>query len=252
VLINREPLPHLKPDVELLGNCDAIVNQLCSMLDQGGQDWTDPVHAGILRQIDDLPPLPEPDQPSGEEEPPSSPSWQPKQRVSMSSRLPANTFLFVPPNRYVFPGAEVFENDDDDDDEMSSSSCSSSVNGDDQPDRTESDLNDSADQPSAAETHPLLEATHQVGPSSIQGSSHSTTVATAAEAESTKSSEVTQGQHTSALALVEPSAMIPADDGQVEVPVTAVDAPIVAVDAPVVAAGFVVQSQPPPPPPSLN
>ena len=31
ILINREPLPHLTPDVELLGDCDGIVNQICSM-----------------------------------------------------------------------------------------------------------------------------------------------------------------------------------------------------------------------------
>jgi len=31
ILINREPLPHLTPDVELLGDCDGIINQICSM-----------------------------------------------------------------------------------------------------------------------------------------------------------------------------------------------------------------------------
>jgi len=32
VLINREPLRHLNFDVELLGNCDVIVNELCHRL----------------------------------------------------------------------------------------------------------------------------------------------------------------------------------------------------------------------------
>ncbi|XP_076830029.1 NAD-dependent protein deacetylase sirtuin-1 isoform X2 [Brachyhypopomus gauderio] len=32
VLINREPLPHLNFDVELLGDCDVIVNELCHQL----------------------------------------------------------------------------------------------------------------------------------------------------------------------------------------------------------------------------
>ncbi|KAK2824032.1 hypothetical protein Q5P01_021207 [Channa striata] len=32
VLINREPLPHLNFDVELLGDCDVIVNELCHRL----------------------------------------------------------------------------------------------------------------------------------------------------------------------------------------------------------------------------
>ena len=31
ILINREPLSHLTPDVELLGDCDGIINQICSM-----------------------------------------------------------------------------------------------------------------------------------------------------------------------------------------------------------------------------
>lgn len=31
ILINREPLPHLTPDVELLGDCDGIINQICTM-----------------------------------------------------------------------------------------------------------------------------------------------------------------------------------------------------------------------------
>ena len=31
ILINREPLPHLTPDVELLGDCDGIINQICHM-----------------------------------------------------------------------------------------------------------------------------------------------------------------------------------------------------------------------------
>ena len=37
ILINREPLPHLNFDVELLGDCDVIVSELCSRL-----GWTLP------------------------------------------------------------------------------------------------------------------------------------------------------------------------------------------------------------------
>lgn len=33
ILINREPLPHLNFDVELLGDCDVVVNELCRALD---------------------------------------------------------------------------------------------------------------------------------------------------------------------------------------------------------------------------
>lgn len=31
ILINREPLPHCHFDVELMGDCDTIINQLCYM-----------------------------------------------------------------------------------------------------------------------------------------------------------------------------------------------------------------------------
>lgn len=31
ILINREPLRHMVFDVELLGDCDIIVNQLCHL-----------------------------------------------------------------------------------------------------------------------------------------------------------------------------------------------------------------------------
>ncbi|XP_046844853.1 NAD-dependent protein deacetylase sirtuin-1-like [Xenia sp. Carnegie-2017] len=38
ILINREPLPHMNFDIELLGNCDAIIAHLCKEL---GGDWCD-------------------------------------------------------------------------------------------------------------------------------------------------------------------------------------------------------------------
>lgn len=31
ILINREPLPHCHFDVELLGDCDAIINHICRL-----------------------------------------------------------------------------------------------------------------------------------------------------------------------------------------------------------------------------
>ncbi|CAH2322063.1 NAD-dependent deacetylase sirtuin-1 [Pelobates cultripes] len=33
ILINREPLPHLHFDIELLGDCDVVINELCERLD---------------------------------------------------------------------------------------------------------------------------------------------------------------------------------------------------------------------------
>ena len=37
ILINREPLRHMTFDVELLGDCDVIINELCLRL---GDDWS--------------------------------------------------------------------------------------------------------------------------------------------------------------------------------------------------------------------
>ena len=48
----REPLPHCTFDVELLGDCDSIINQICLML---GEGWDSPVHRDKLEQIVGLP-----------------------------------------------------------------------------------------------------------------------------------------------------------------------------------------------------
>merc|ERR1712012_1544333 len=50
ILINREPLPHCTFDVELLGDCDTIVNQICL-----GEGWEKPVHGPKLQQKTGLP-----------------------------------------------------------------------------------------------------------------------------------------------------------------------------------------------------
>ncbi|XP_046980775.1 NAD-dependent protein deacetylase sirtuin-1 isoform X1 [Schistocerca americana] len=48
--------------------------------------------------------------------------WEPKIRESLATRLPDNSYYFVHPNRYIFPGAEVLYDPDD----TQRSSCSSS------------------------------------------------------------------------------------------------------------------------------
>ena len=53
LLIVREPLPHLTFDVELYGDCDRIVNQLCLMLTE--DSWASPVHSPLLTQHTGLP-----------------------------------------------------------------------------------------------------------------------------------------------------------------------------------------------------
>lgn len=59
VLINREPLPHLNFDVELLGDCDGIINELCHRL--GGDFEQLCFNISRLSEITEKPPrLPEP------------------------------------------------------------------------------------------------------------------------------------------------------------------------------------------------
>lgn len=45
---------------------------------------------------------------------------------SYANRLPAGSYLFLPPNRYIFQGAEVFKDLDDSESDCSSSTSSSS------------------------------------------------------------------------------------------------------------------------------
>lgn len=54
VLINREPLLHLNFDVELLGDCDVIVNELCHRL--GGDFEQLCYNSSRLSEITDTPP----------------------------------------------------------------------------------------------------------------------------------------------------------------------------------------------------
>merc|ERR1719270_1799889 len=205
ILINREPLSHLTPDVELLGDCDGIINQICSML---GEDWEEPVHTTTLSESHELLPDESDDEddeivaaskPKSEnenteqkvqnnqstsdnsigenptdaskndneksdeaKESSSQPNaskaeeeesaearqkrlmakfWKP--RRSMAYRLKDGTYFYSEPNRYIFPGAEVYKdsksqdsNDFSDDDSDDSSIGNAS-------DNEENTLNDS-------------------------------------------------------------------------------------------------------------
>lgn len=56
ILINREPLPHLHFDVELLGDCDVIINELCQRL---GSEYTKLCYNSVkLSEITEKPPRP--------------------------------------------------------------------------------------------------------------------------------------------------------------------------------------------------
>ncbi|KAK7806790.1 hypothetical protein U0070_026133 [Myodes glareolus] len=211
ILINREPLPHLHFDVELLGDCDVIINELCHRL--GGEYaklCCNPVKLSEITEkpprthkelvhLSELPPTPlhiseassspertipqdssvittlvdqatknkvddlevseskscmeensqevqacrnvesinieNPDfkavgSSTGEKNERTSvaeavrkcwPNRLAKEQIS--KRLDGNQYLFVPPNRYIFHGAEVYS--DSEDDVLSSSSCGS-------------------------------------------------------------------------------------------------------------------------------
>ncbi|XP_004701181.2 NAD-dependent protein deacetylase sirtuin-1 [Echinops telfairi] len=212
ILINREPLPHLHFDVELLGDCDVIINELCHRL--GGEyaklccnpvklsEVTEkpPRTQRELVQLSELPPTPlniSEDSSSPERTSPPDSSvivtlldptksntdsnvseskeymeeksqevqlstrniesmteqlenadlknvgsniGEKNERTSVaetvrkcwpirlakeqiSKRLDGNQYLFLPPNRYIFHGAEVYS--DSEDDVLSSSSCGS-------------------------------------------------------------------------------------------------------------------------------
>ncbi|XP_014717324.1 NAD-dependent protein deacetylase sirtuin-1 isoform X2 [Equus asinus] len=214
ILINREPLPHLHFDVELLGDCDVIINELCHRL--GGEyaklccnpiklsEITEkpPRTQRELAHLSELPPTPlnisedssspertsppdssvivtlldqatksnvdDPDvskskdcmEEKSQEVQTSTRSFQSvterlgspylrnvgsdtgekNERTSVaeavrkcwparlakeqiSKRLDGNQYLFLPPNRYIFHGAEVYS--DSEEDVLSSSSCGS-------------------------------------------------------------------------------------------------------------------------------
>lgn len=39
--------------------------------------------------------------------------WEPKQKRSLTERLPKNSFYLIAPSRYIFPGAEVYYDPDE-------------------------------------------------------------------------------------------------------------------------------------------
>lgn len=111
VLINREPLPHLTPDVELLGDCDGIIDQICRML---GPGWEDAIHkTHVLEETTQLigtdldatqsstPPKPETDE-GTTSQPADDAEWLPttSKRESLAATLSPGTYFFQPPNRY--------------------------------------------------------------------------------------------------------------------------------------------------------
>ena len=55
VLINREPLRHLTFDVELLGDCDVIVSELCQRLGGTWSGLSDDLEIPCVKRLRSLP-----------------------------------------------------------------------------------------------------------------------------------------------------------------------------------------------------
>ncbi|VDK42921.1 unnamed protein product [Anisakis simplex] len=143
ILINREPLPHYSCDIELLGNCDDIITQFIVAL---GDPYTQLLEhresvsanehnvangsvdnrehrdvpsshiAQSRKQIDEVEfkrLIAEPDMKKARTDANASPLWDGRY-VSVESKLPPDSFLFIAPNRSVFPGAELFYDKDED------------------------------------------------------------------------------------------------------------------------------------------
>ena len=134
ILINRESLSNYTPDVELLGNCDDIIAQIALAL---GPPYTEIFKKGkksdeftevssdsngvpeefVKRhsisesEFKKLLDEPSPKRPRPEEEIASM--WQARY-VSVEAKLPVDAFLFVVPNKSIFPGAEMMYDKDDD------------------------------------------------------------------------------------------------------------------------------------------
>jgi hypothetical protein len=92
LLINRESLPHCRFDVELLGNCDHIIAQLCKMM---GSDFIELADGPELREIDKLPKgsstVDEIGEPKSEHDIQALKAcWEPKTNEKLVDRLPGN------------------------------------------------------------------------------------------------------------------------------------------------------------------
>lgn len=143
VLINREPLPHCSFDIELLGDCDVIVNEICRRLGDGWEQLCySPASLTEVNEADlnvkttnkhskEVAPHSSRQDTSsiesccssnaGNLEAPSllkepiiaegTSGVQESSKVKVISGLPENSYLFCQPSRYIFKGAEVYDSD---------------------------------------------------------------------------------------------------------------------------------------------
>ncbi|VDK81416.1 unnamed protein product [Litomosoides sigmodontis] len=130
ILINRESLPHYASDIELLGNCDDIVAQLALVLGppytnifRKGRPKSDSasveeiyekttlrkaINEAQFKKLLDQPEIKRAKLKDG------VPSMWDARYVSVGSKLPVDGYLFIVPNKNIFPGAEMYYDKDDD------------------------------------------------------------------------------------------------------------------------------------------
>lgn len=102
ILINREPLRHLNFDVELLGDCDVIVNELLLRLDSDDEAFAD--ICTNKKRLDKV---------EGEEAHSvlfnnnNNNNSEATANNYQQDLLKPNSFLYLEPNMYVFHGAEL-------------------------------------------------------------------------------------------------------------------------------------------------
>lgn len=142
ILINREHLPHMTFDVELLGDCDVIVQELCHRL---GDGWNEICVANKLNEMnfESLNKKAEATSASMSTDDQSISKSSVEQENILNSNadsnasnssgsnysieklkdfvniLPEDAFVHCPPARYLFRGAEVYSRSDDISDESS-------------------------------------------------------------------------------------------------------------------------------------
>lgn len=143
ILINRESLPHKTFDIELLGNCDTIINELCVRLLKLDASFGEMKLFNPSHQLQEVPyeiirtnlkkhprkklkksssVSPERKETKENNLPSSSPSSSADCEYRSFSSVIASTsfnpdlsYISYPPRRYVFTGAEItFSSDDDD------------------------------------------------------------------------------------------------------------------------------------------
>ena len=123
-MINRERLLHKTFDIELLGNCDVIVKELCRRLAQSDPSFGEIKHLDHPQALNEVlyenlrPSLPSQAKKKVKLSPSASPLpiHSSKQRglSSLTSFNPDQSYISHPPRRYVFAGAEIsFSSDED-------------------------------------------------------------------------------------------------------------------------------------------